>query len=129
MCLLAADLAKGWRAGDVVLLSGPLGAGKTTFCRCVLASLGWRGIVRSPTFTLVNLYETEPAAAHVDLYRVEAAVGLGLEEVLDERLCLIEWPDRLQGLVDVRRCWRIAIEFGTSDDERLVEVLPPSVLG
>lgn len=129
MCLLAADLAKGWRAGDVVFLSGPLGAGKTTFCRCVLAALGWQGMVRSPTFTLVNLYETEPPAAHIDLYRVDAAAGLGLEELMDERLCLIEWPDRLQGAVDARRCWQIEIQFGMSEDERLVEVCPPSVLG
>jgi len=129
MCELAADLAKGWRAGDVVLLSGPLGAGKTTFSRCVLSALGWKGIVRSPTFTLVNLYETEPPSAHVDLYRVDNATGLGLEDLMDARLCLIEWPDRLRGLVDVRRCWQISIEFGRSENERMVEVTPPSVLG
>lgn len=95
---LAASLAQVLRAGDTVALSGELGAGKSTFARCVLRALGWTGDVPSPTFTLVQDYPTLPPLWHVDLYRLESpdeADELGLFET--DAALLIEWPERLGG--------------------------------
>ena len=98
--------------GDVVLLSGPLGAGKTTLVRAMLQGLGWTEIVRSPTYNLIHTYATKPPVMHADLYRLESAAGLGLEEFLDSHLCFIEWPDRLDGSLEGRsEVVEIAIAF------------------
>ncbi len=126
---LARDLVTEWRRGDVVLLEGPLGAGKTTFARGVLKALGWSGEVRSPTFNLLQIYETDPPVAHADLYRVKNADGIGLEAYLDTHLCLIEWPDRFS-LLPSEACWKVEIAFSSSDDSgRTLTVTSPSVLG
>ena len=92
------------RAGEVVALFGALGAGKTTLARGILAGLGHRGDVASPTFPIVQPYEppdTRLPVWHVDLYRIERAEELeelGLEEALGEGALLIEWPERLPSL-------------------------------
>lgn len=114
MLSLGAELVARFRVGDAVLLSGALGAGKTTLVRGMLRGLGHTGPVRSPTFNLMQEFDTQPPVLHVDLYRLEHTRGLGLEEYLDERLCLIEWPDRLGEIVDVSRAWRVEIEFAAS---------------
>lgn len=123
MLALAASFASKWGAGDVVLLSGELGAGKTTFVRGLLRALAWEGEIRSPTFALVHEYATRPRVLHADLYRVASAAGLGLEDVLNEALILIEWPDR--DLVGIRReeCWQVAILF--CGEGREVKIEPP----
>lgn len=82
-----------------VALSGPLGAGKSTFARAVLRGLGISGPVPSPTYTLVEPYETRRGPVyHVDLYRVhgpEEVLSLALPEILDDgALLLVEWPER-----------------------------------
>ncbi len=94
----ATSLAAALRPGDVIALSGDLGAGKTTFARGVLRGLGWVGEVPSPSFTLVQTYDTDPPVWHVDLYRLESAdeaEALGLDDVWDTAAVLIEWPERL----------------------------------
>jgi tRNA threonylcarbamoyladenosine biosynthesis protein TsaE len=111
MKALGASLAQEWHAGDVVLLQGELGAGKTTLVRGLLEGLGYHGAVRSPTFNLVQTFDTEPPVMHADLYRVKGYQGIGLEDYLDTHLCLIEWPDRAEGLVDPDQCWRLRIDF------------------
>lgn len=89
------------RAGDVVLLSGDLGAGKTTLARAMLKQRGLAGEAPSPTFAIVQPYappEVDLPVAHVDLYRIEAEdelIELGLDEYLYDGALLIEWPDRL----------------------------------
>ena len=95
---LGARIAAGLRLGTAVALEGDLGAGKTVLARAILWALGVDEDVPSPTFTLVQSYET-PALPlrHYDLYRVENADEmreLGLEEALDEGAALIEWPER-----------------------------------
>jgi tRNA threonylcarbamoyladenosine biosynthesis protein TsaE len=95
-------LAPRLRAGDTVLLSGPIGAGKSQFARAVIrARLGRAEDVPSPTFTLVQTYEAEVEIWHSDLYRLshpDEILELGLDEAFSSAICLVEWPDRLGAL-------------------------------
>ena len=84
--------------GDLVLLEGDLGAGKTTFVRGLTRGVGSSAHVASPTFQLVRVYPGRVQIAHVDLYRLEvgAELGdLGLEELLDQGAVVVEWGDRM----------------------------------
>ena len=123
MRALGAELVGGLGVGDVVLLEGPLGAGKTTLVRGMLAGLGHREPVRSPTFNLIQTFDTELPVMHADLYRVKGWQGIGIEDYLDSHLCLIEWPDRAVGLVELGSAWRVAIEF--SGEGRVVTIESP----
>ena len=87
------------RQGDLLLLKGDLGAGKTTFVRGVARGAGSSAHVASPTFQLVRVYPGRLQLAHVDLYRVEAGdqlADLGLDELLDQGAVVVEWGDRLE---------------------------------
>jgi len=106
---LGAEWGASWKAGDLVLLEGDLGAGKTTFVRGVLEGRRFEGAVRSPTFNLMHVYETEPPILHVDLYRLPSAKGLGLEDYLESHLVLVEWPDRAPELKASPEAWRVEI--------------------
>ena len=96
---IGAALAAVLRPGDIIALSGDLGAGKTTFARAVIAGLGWGGEVPSPTYTLVQSYEPPSVRVpvwHVDLYRLagpDDADALGLFET--DAALIVEWPERL----------------------------------
>lgn len=93
------ELGRRLRQGDVVLLTGELGAGKTTFVRGVTRGVGSDAPVASPTFQLVRVYPGPVQLAHVDLYRVEAPselAALGLDELADEGAVVVEWGDRLR---------------------------------
>ena len=96
---LGAALAPLLAPGDAVLLQGPLGMGKSTLARGLIRALTRLDEdVPSPTFTLVQFYESTPPVAHFDLYRLtrpEEAVEIGLDEALDRGAVLIEWPERL----------------------------------
>jgi len=100
---LGARLAVLVRPGDVITLSGPLGAGKTSIARGLLAALGLEGEAPSPTFAIVQPYappETRIPVLHVDLYRIED-VGeieeLGLDEAEGDSVLIVEWPERVPG--------------------------------
>lgn len=85
--------------GDLVLLKGDLGAGKTTFVRGLMRGVGSPAHVASPTFQLVRVYPGRVQIAHVDLYRLEDGadlVDLGLEELLDQGAVVVEWGNRLE---------------------------------
>lgn len=86
-------------AGESVLLYGPLGMGKSTLARGLIRALTRPDEdVPSPTFTLVQFYESEPPVAHFDLYRLtraEEAAEIGLDEALDDGCAVVEWPERL----------------------------------
>jgi len=98
-----ARLAEVVRPGDVITLSGPLGAGKTSIARGLLAALGLEEEAPSPTFAIVQPYappETRLPVMHVDLYRIEHVDELdelGLDEARDDSVLLIEWPERAPG--------------------------------
>ncbi|MGB3314391.1 MAG: tRNA (adenosine(37)-N6)-threonylcarbamoyltransferase complex ATPase subunit type 1 TsaE [Albidovulum sp.] len=100
---LAMRLAPHLRQGDVVLIEGPIGAGKSHFCRSLiqhrLAEEGRSEDVPSPTYTLVQVYELEAVEIwHADLYRLttpDEVFELGLDEAFEQAICLVEWPDRL----------------------------------
>ena len=99
MASLAFSCAAVLRSGDVIALSGDLGAGKTSFARGLIRGLGWQGEVPSPTYTLVQSYDPPDVRIpvwHVDLYRLEVpddADALGLFET--DAALIIEWPERL----------------------------------
>ena len=106
------------RPGDVVLLTGELGAGKTTFVRGVARGTGSSADVASPTFQLVRIYPGRVQLAHVDLYRVEnlgELRDLGLEELAQDGAVVVEWGERL----DVDGAARIEIEH-LGGDRRLI---------
>ncbi|MBJ7501565.1 MAG: tRNA (adenosine(37)-N6)-threonylcarbamoyltransferase complex ATPase subunit type 1 TsaE [Sphingopyxis sp.] len=100
---IGAAIGAALAAGDVVLLSGDLGAGKTTLARAMLKARGLAGEAPSPTFAIVQPYappEVDLPIAHVDLYRIESAdelIELGLDDYLHDGALLIEWPERLGG--------------------------------
>lgn len=102
---LGKAIAATLRAGDAVLLAGDLGSGKTTLARAILAGLGVREHVPSPTFTLVQAYGAAALpVSHYDLYRLKHAremEELGLEEALEDGAALIEWPERAEGHLPV----------------------------
>lgn len=116
--------------GDAVLLSGDLGAGKTTLARAMLKARGLAGEAPSPTFAIVQPYappEVDLAVAHVDLYRIEGEdelVELGLDDYLYDGVLLIEWPERLgsQGWSDA-----LALTISGNGDARVLTAkVPPA---
>lgn len=128
--VLAADLARLARRGDVIGLSGELGSGKTSFARAFIGARLDPGEVPSPTFTLVEIYQslTGPALWHFDLYRLERpedAYELGIEEAFADGIALIEWPERLGPLLP-REHLRVTLALGRGADERRALIEAPS---
>lgn len=119
----------------VIALSGPLGAGKTTFTQGIAAGLGIEGAVTSPTFTLINEYESQTVSAkllHVDTYRLgdatHEAVGMGFAEIMDAvtehqggemRVLVVEWAERIAPLLppDHLSIW---LDYGDSEEQRVL---------
>jgi tRNA threonylcarbamoyladenosine biosynthesis protein TsaE len=121
------QLAHTLRTGDVVLLSGELGAGKTAFVRGLARALGVpEEDVTSPTFTLVQEYRTPKVVLfHVDLYRLSPreVEDLGLDEMMDEGILAIEWPDRW--LDPPPSVYAVEIEH-QGGDRRIVRITGPA---
>lgn len=117
MTRFGAEIAARLREGDVVALSGGLGAGKTTLARAILAALGHEGEVPSPTFTIVESYASPPLrlpVAHADFYRLEdpqEARELGLDDYREGGALLAEWPENAGGFTHEPGCLAITLEF------------------
>ena len=113
------------RSGDFLALYGSLGAGKTTFVRCLLQTLGVGGEIPSPTFTLVQNYSTpEFSIAHYDLYRLkheDELEELGWFEAHAEQLMLVEWPERAEKFLPPNR---LELHFEITGEVRELTLLP-----
>jgi hypothetical protein len=121
--ILASRLALVLKAGDVIALSGPLGAGKTTFARALVTRLGGEGEVPSPTFALMQRYETPRLTlTHCDFYRLQPAEldELGLDDAVSEGVVLIEWPERAAGWLPADRLDIVVDETATPNTRRIV---------
>ncbi len=124
---IAADFAKTLKGGEVVFLKGDLGTGKTTFVRGVAEAFGFKEPVRSPTFTIMNLYQTDNfQIVHLDFYRFtsfQEIQALGLEEYLGQKdsIVFIEWPEK--GIEENKISPTHQIEFETKkDSERSIKI-------
>ncbi len=100
----ASVIAKTLNPPYVIFLQGGLGAGKTTFTKFLLEGLGVKEVVTSPTFTIVNEYDGRCKIYHFDMYRLQdcqEAKQLGFEEMIfDNAISVIEWPEKVSGLID-----------------------------
>ncbi|HUR96595.1 MAG TPA: tRNA (adenosine(37)-N6)-threonylcarbamoyltransferase complex ATPase subunit type 1 TsaE [Pyrinomonadaceae bacterium] len=125
---LGAALGKELRGGEVILLTGGLGAGKTLLTKGILSSLDFDvDEVTSPSFALVNLYQADRFNVyHIDLWRSEngdAAFSVGLEEIVEEEnaIVIIEWAERLGSFAFHSRVYRIDLS-GDGEDPRTVAI-------
>jgi len=121
--ILASRLALLLKAGDIIALSGPLGAGKTTFARALITRLGSEGEVPSPTFALMQRYETPRLTlTHCDFYRLEPSEldELGLDDAVSEGAVIVEWPERASRWLPCDRLDVAMDETATPDRRRIV---------
>jgi len=127
MAAFGARIAGRLRPGDVVALSGELGAGKTTLARGIIAGLGYAGEVPSPTFTIVETYEP-PALrlplVHADFYRLARAADadeLGLDDYREGAVLVAEWSEHVGGFASDPECLAIALEIAGNGRRAVVE--------
>ena len=114
--MLARSLGESCSGGEVLLLIGELGSGKTSFTQGLARGLGVAEYVHSPTFTLVNQYHGRLPLYHIDLYRIESqaeALDLGIEEyIYGDGVCVVEWADKALGVFPVDRLLVQFIDLG-----------------
>jgi tRNA threonylcarbamoyladenosine biosynthesis protein TsaE len=124
---LGAELAASLKPGDVVLVEGEMGAGKTTFVRGACRALGIETVVSSPTFTIGQRYPAPVPISHVDLFRV---ADLGAEDpdlladyLRPDTIAFVEWPQGAERALETLAhvAWRVRLEHG-GGDRRLVEI-------
>ncbi|MBO9517274.1 MAG: tRNA (adenosine(37)-N6)-threonylcarbamoyltransferase complex ATPase subunit type 1 TsaE [Porphyrobacter sp.] len=115
------------RPGDVVALSGGLGAGKTTLARSTIAALGHQGEVPSPTFTILETYDPPSVSlplVHADFYRLERpqeADELGLDDYREGAALIAEWPENAGGFAHEPGCLSVTLEIAGSGRRAIVE--------
>jgi tRNA threonylcarbamoyladenosine biosynthesis protein TsaE len=120
---VAADLAARLRTGDVVTVSGELGAGKTTFVRGAARALGVEQPVTSPTYTIGHRYRGNVDISHLDLYRFTSlshAEWGDLEPYFDDAIVFVEWPEAAAGALPPARA-RVELRH-SGEDRRLIEI-------
>jgi tRNA threonylcarbamoyladenosine biosynthesis protein TsaE len=122
---LAARLAQRLEPGDVVLVSGDLGAGKTTFVRGAARALGVRVPVTSPTFTIAHRYEGRIPVSHLDLFRLDGLDAeepeLLADELAPDRIAFLEWPEHGgPDLGEARVAARVRLEHLGADRRRVI---------
>jgi tRNA threonylcarbamoyl adenosine modification protein YjeE len=123
---LGASIAGGLSTGDAVALWGDLGAGKTTLARAILGALGVAEDVPSPTFTLVQSYDTHPPVAHYDFYRLKSGrelEELGFDDALADGAVLVEWPERAPEALPPEA---LHVRLGARDGARIARLTGPA---
>lgn len=128
MDALGRRIAMRLQPGDVVALTGSLGAGKTTLARAIIAACGHGAEVPSPTFTIVETYgECVPPLVHADFYRLDRpgeAVELGLADYREGAALIAEWPERAGGFGQEVGCLSLALELRGKGRRAIVEPGP-----
>lgn len=123
---LASKFAEILEKGDILLFTGEIGTGKTTFIQALAKNLGIKELVTSPTFVIHMLRDSgRIPLSHVDLYRLNndnEVEGIGFEEYYDTAVTVIEWADRYSGFEPPYI--RLHFEYGLHENERIVSVLP-----
>lgn len=125
-------LASKLKGGDVVLLHGELGAGKTTFVKGIAEGLGIKDDIVSPTFTLMQIYEVKSIKykvegfVHIDTYRLkneDELKEIGVEDYLgdEETVCVVEWPEKMRGLLRDKKTIDVTIE-SIGENERRIKI-------
>ncbi|MBD3216687.1 MAG: tRNA (adenosine(37)-N6)-threonylcarbamoyltransferase complex ATPase subunit type 1 TsaE [candidate division Zixibacteria bacterium] len=121
---IASGFAQKLGKGSLVALTGELGAGKTVFARGLCRGLGFNGIVSSPSFTLVNIYQGKFRINHVDLYRIENSDEVGDldpdELFYPEGVTIIEWAEKIREMLPEHK-WIVYLEL-TGENERRIEM-------
>ncbi len=132
MAEFGARIAALLRADDVVALEGGLGAGKTTLARGIIAALGYKGEVPSPTFTIIETYDAPPLTlpvVHADFYRLKTpreAEEIGLDEYREGAALIAEWPDHAGGFAHEAACLAIRLESaGKGEDAGRIAIVKP----
>ncbi|MBI5221354.1 MAG: tRNA (adenosine(37)-N6)-threonylcarbamoyltransferase complex ATPase subunit type 1 TsaE [Candidatus Magasanikbacteria bacterium] len=122
------NLADKLNGGDILLLEGELGAGKTTLVKGLAAGLGIQYEITSPTFTLMNTYPVNSdkikTLVHIDTYRLkdeEELIEIGVEDYLGkpDTLCIIEWPEKVSGLLKNKITTTITIEHDEDNQRKI----------
>lgn len=125
MDAFGATIAARLKVGDVVAMAGGLGAGKTTLSRAILAALGHVGEVPSPTFTIIETYDTLALpVVHADFYRLGSpaeAREIGLDDYREGAALLAEWPDKAGGFGHESACLSIQLEIAGNGRRAIVE--------
>ena len=119
---LAKELAAKLKSGDVILMYGNLGAGKTYFTNKICACLGVKTIVNSPSYILLNEYEGKWDVYHYDLFRLSAAdevLDLGIIERLKDGITIVEWPELIHDYLPKKR---IEIYFEHNNEKRNIKI-------
>ena len=123
---LAAQLAAALAPGTLVLFTGGMGAGKTTFCAGLAEGLGCTDAAASPTFSIVNVYRGPRPLAHFDLYRIACPEDLetaGLFDYLAEgAIVAVEWSELAQGWFRGEKAVHVDIRRGDAEDERIITI-------
>lgn len=129
---LGTKIAKDFEAGDIILLEGELGAGKTALTKGIAKFFNIKKEITSPTFTLLNIYEIKnhnkiENLIHIDTYRLkneEELIGIGAEDYLGDKktVCIIEWPEKITNILKNKKTKEIKIEH-LGGDERKIEII------
>jgi tRNA threonylcarbamoyladenosine biosynthesis protein TsaE len=124
------ELSRSLKGGDILLLRGELGAGKTTFVKGIARGLGIKKSVTSPSFALMNLYKIKNInLVHIDTYRLkneQELVDIGVEDYLGapENICIVEWPEKIAGLLRDKKT--ISVEIAHINEKtREITLLNP----
>jgi tRNA threonylcarbamoyladenosine biosynthesis protein TsaE len=123
---IAKEFAKGLKPFNIILMTGDLGAGKTSFVNGILEGLGFFNGASSPTFTIVNEYPSNPPINHFDLYRIkdeDELFEIGFVEYLESgKINIIEWAENAKSILNNYKTIKVDIEQTQIEDERIITI-------